>query len=73
MFTSPIVVISLAFFTIATHFHFRTTSASPVVDVDFEEVSKGLQEHTLIYIDVRNRTELTESGKIPGSFVIPGT
>lgn len=41
-------------------------------DLSFEEVSNGLKEGSLIYIDVRNRSEIKNDGKIPGSFNIPG-
>ena len=42
------------------------------VDLSFEEVSNGLKEGSLIYVDVRNRSELRNDGKIPGTFNIPG-
>lgn len=45
---------------------------TPVVELQFDQVLKGLNEHSLIYIDVRNQTEVVSDGRIPGSFVIPG-
>lgn len=41
------------------------------VDVHFEELAKGIKDGSLIYIDIRNRSELANNGKIPGSFNVP--
>ena len=39
--------------------------------MDYEDVKKGLEEHTFLLIDVRNPEELQTHGRIPGSFNIP--
>jgi 3-mercaptopyruvate sulfurtransferase SseA len=39
--------------------------------MEYEDVKKGLEEHSFLLIDVRNPEELQKNGKIPGSINIP--
>lgn len=39
--------------------------------VEFEEVRKGLEDKSLMYLDVRNRSELENDGKVQGSVNLP--
>lgn len=40
-------------------------------EVTFEELRNGLNNQSLVYIDVRNRSELVSDGKVVGSVVVP--
>lgn len=40
-------------------------------DLNFVQVNCALRENKIIYVDVRNQSELITDGKVPGSFVIP--
>lgn len=44
-----------------------------LVELHFDEIRDRLNDRTLIYLDVRNRSELLVDGKIVGSVNIPGT
>merc|ERR1711928_283560 len=44
---------------------------SEIVTLDFEEILAGLNDKSLTYLDVRNRTELQSDGKVAGSVNIP--
>lgn len=39
--------------------------------VGFEELKSELEKKKVLYVDVRNLTELKEEGKISGSYHIP--
>ncbi|XP_057367491.2 uncharacterized protein LOC130688528 [Daphnia carinata] len=45
--------------------------AAEVKEVKFEELRDGLNNNSLIYLDVRNRDELRTDGKVIGSVVVP--
>ena len=47
--------------------------AAGVKEVNFEELRDGLSNGSLVYLDVRNRDELVNDGKIVGSVVVPRT
>lgn len=47
--------------------------AAGVKEVNFEELHDGLSNGSLVYLDVRNRDELVNDGKIVGSVVVPRT
>ena len=49
-------------------FDFNTILAATV---EFEEVRKGLEDKSVIYMDVRNRSELETDGKVVGSINLP--
>ena len=42
-----------------------------LVVLEFEEVLAGLNDKSLTYLDVRNRTELQSDGQVAGSVNIP--
>ncbi len=41
--------------------------------IDFEALKTGLENKSLTYIDVRNKSELQKEGKVVGSVNIPRT
>lgn len=45
--------------------------AAEVKEVKFEELRDGLNNNSLVYLDVRNRDELRTDGKVVGSVVVP--
>lgn len=45
--------------------------AAEVKEVKFEELRDGLNNKSLVYLDVRNRDELRTDGKVVGSVVVP--
>ena len=45
--------------------------AAGVKEVQFKELSDGLNNNSLVYIDVRNRDELVTDGKVVGSVNVP--
>lgn len=47
--------------------------AAEVKEVKFEELRDGLNNNSLVYLDVRNRDELRTDGKVVGSVVVPCT
>ena len=40
-------------------------------ELDYEQVTQGLKDGSLIYLEVRNLSELQTDGKIVGSVVVP--
>ena len=40
-------------------------------DLDFDDVQKGLEDNSIVLIDVRNRDEVQTLGKIPTSHNLP--
>ena len=42
-----------------------------VVELDFNQVRQGMHDGSLIYMDVRNRSEMETDGRIVGSVVVP--
>ena len=47
--------------------------AAGVKEVNFEELRDGLNNGSLVYLDVRNRDEIVNDGKVVGSVVVPCT
>ncbi len=47
--------------------------AAGVKEVNFEELRDGLSNASLVYLDVRNRDEIVNDGKVVGSVVVPCT
>ncbi len=45
--------------------------AAGVKEIKFEELRDGLNNNSLVYIDVRNRNELVTDGKVVGSVIVP--
>jgi hypothetical protein len=39
--------------------------------IDFDVVKAGLEDKSIVYMDVRNRSELENDGKIVGSVNLP--
>ena len=50
-----------------------TMGAAEVKEVNFEELRDGLSNGILVYLDVRNRDEIVNDGKVVGSVVVPRT
>ena len=46
-------------------------SACRQQDFDFDDVQKGLEDNSIVLIDVRNRDEVQTLGKIPTSKNLP--
>ncbi|TRY67118.1 hypothetical protein TCAL_03438 [Tigriopus californicus] len=44
---------------------------APVKEFEFSSLKEALDKKEVTLVDVRNHSELKESGKIPGSFCIP--
>ena len=40
-------------------------------DFDFDDVQKGLEDNSIVLVDVRNRDEVQTLGKIPTSHNLP--
>ncbi|KAK4026330.1 rhodanese domain-containing protein CG4456 [Daphnia magna] len=59
------LIISVLFFVIIA------MGAAEVKEVKFEELRDGLNNNSLVYLDVRNRDELRTDGKVVGSVVVP--
>ncbi|KAI9562734.1 hypothetical protein GHT06_010188 [Daphnia sinensis] len=45
--------------------------AQPTGTINFEEIRAGLENKSLIYMDVRNQSELQSDGKVVGSVNVP--
>ncbi len=41
------------------------------MDMDFDGVKRGTEDGTIVLLDVRNKNELQEVGKIPTSVNVP--
>ncbi|XP_057367758.2 uncharacterized protein LOC130688750 [Daphnia carinata] len=52
-------------------FSYSTAMAQPTGTINFEEIRAGLENKNLIYVDVRNQSELQSDGKVVGSVNVP--
>lgn len=52
---------------------FALPHQAPLVEIQSDELMMGLTNQSLIYVDVRDQSDLLTDGRIPGSFLIPGT
>ena len=43
-----------------------------VTEINFTELSEGVASKKFLVVDIRKSDEIEESGKIPGSFCLPG-
>ena len=49
----------------------RNDTFNHFIEIDFAKLKLSIESNSVTVVDVRNRNEIEEAGKLPGSYVVP--